>query len=286
MREVTPRPLYQGPRQEKHFRKQRQLLRASEASQSRQQVVSQPDSQQSTALVTIPCGSNVSPRVRVPHPAAKSNIVVIGAITLACLLEAVALVLNSWFAWTTGRSLEDRVLMASLGFLLEGMVFILPPLASLLWARRRYISSIVTFTFFVPLFAFAVYNSLGFTGLNLTDTTTARAERITPSVADAVRRLDTLSASRKDECLKRGDRCRQLEKDEQSAIEALRMAREKVSLTADPQTQSAAKVVSWASLGRLNPSADDFGNFKLLVLAVFSQLGGLFLMASSTLLRK
>ncbi|WP_247832741.1 M48 family metallopeptidase [Bradyrhizobium sp. 200] len=53
-----------------------------------------------------------------------------------------------------------------------------PPLASLLWTRCRYLSSALTFTFFVPLFAFAVYNSLGFASVNLTDVTTARAERV------------------------------------------------------------------------------------------------------------
>lgn len=276
--EVIPPRLYQGPRQEKQYRKQRQLLHKE------QQIVDSPYRQE-TSTALVPIIDKPITRVVVSTQTNKSNIVVIGAIVLACLLEVVGLGLNGWSAWNTGRTVEDRVLMASLGFLLEALVFILPPLASLLWQNRRYVFSILTFTLFAPLFVFAVYNSLGFASLNLTDAATARAERITPAVSDAQRRLDTLSASRRDECQKRGEKCRQLEKEEQTALEALEKAREKVSATADPQTASAAKLVAWVSVGRFHPSADDFGNFKLLVLAVFSQLGGLVLMASSTLTR-
>src|SRR5262249_35480507 len=125
-------------------------------------------------------------------------------------------------------------------------------------------------------------NSLGFASLNLSETATVRAERITPAVSDAQRQLDTLSASRASECQKRGDRCRQLEKDEQAAMERLRQARENVSANADPQITAAAKLIAWVTLGRFHPSADDFAMLRLLLLTLLPQLGGLVLMLASS----
>ena len=155
-------------------------------------------------------------------------------------------------------------------------MFFLLSQAKSLWLQRQWGSFIVACLVWPVLFVFALTNSLGFASFNLTETTTVKAERITPAVADAQRRLDTLTASRKDECLKRGNRCRQLEKDEQTAIEALREAREKVTAIADPQIVSAAKfLTAWVSLGRFQPSADDFVMLRLLLLAgCLPQFGG------------
>jgi hypothetical protein len=103
---------------------------------------------------------------------------------------------------------------------------------------------------------------------------------MTPAVSDAQRRLETLSTSRKDECLKRGDKCRQRERDEQQAMESLTNARKEVATTSDPQIASAAKLVAWASFGRFHPSSDDFAMLRLLLLTLLPQLGGLVLMVA------
>ena len=114
--------------------------------------------------------------------------------------QAQGLGINAWFAWNRASTLEDRVLMAFLGLLLEALVFVLPVLACILWKQRHWAASCLTYFLCVPLFVFAAYNSQGFASLNLTESATARSERITPAVADAQRRLDTLTASREAEC--------------------------------------------------------------------------------------
>ncbi len=201
-------------------------------------------------------------------------------VTLAYCLGVIGIGVNGWFAYSRGVSEIDRVLMCSLGFIAEAIMFYLPAQATNHFRNQNYGWFIFGSVVYVFLFAFALTNSLGFASINLHDIATARAERITPALSDAQRRLDTLTASRAAECLKRGDRCRQLEKDEQTALESLREARERVSDSSDPQVTSASKLVSWLSLGRYNPTGDDFAMLRLLLLTLLPQLGGLVLMLS------
>lgn len=212
------------------------------------------------------------------HVSCKANIPLM---TLAYGLGIVTLGVNASVAYDRGSTMKDKVLLSVLFFILEAMVFFLPSQASRLWMQRLWLNSILTWIVYLPLFAFAIYNSLGFASSNLSETSTVKAERITPAVSDAQRRLDTLATSRKDECLKRGDRCRQLEKDEQIALESLKTERDKVSATSDPQIASAAKLITWVSLGRFHPSADDFAMLRLLLLTILPQLGGLVLMVAT-----
>lgn len=270
--QVIPPRMYQGPRQEKQFRKQRQLLQ-------RQQIVDSPDNQEtSLVLIQRPTLTLPVPRVVVPAPVARSNIPL-----KACAygLGVVGLSLNAWFAWNQGTALIDKVILSSEGFVAEAVMFFLLTQATAFWIQRRwgrFLASVVVWPF---LFVFALTNSLGFASLNLSEASTARAERITPAVSDAQRRLDAITASKTTECLKRGDKCRQLDKDEQLAFQSLTDAREKVSAIADPQTASTAKLVAWVTLGRLHPSADDIVMLRLLFLTILPQLGGLVLMLSS-----
>jgi len=218
------------------------------------------------------------PRIVLPEVKPKSNIPLV---ILAYSLGIVGLGINGWFAWSRGTTLIDKGLLSLLGLITEAMAFYLPIQASRLWIQRQVVGFVFASLVCVVLLLSAVINGLGFASLNLNETSTARAERITPAVADAQRKLDTRATSRKDECLRRGDKCRQLEKDEQQALEALREAREKVSETSDPQTASAAKLVAWVSQGRFHPSTDDFAMLRLLLLTCLPQLGGLILMVST-----
>jgi hypothetical protein len=201
-------------------------------------------------------------------------------IVLAYGLFLVTLGINAWVAYTKGTTIPDKILMASLGAIFEAMWFYLPSHSYTLWRQDQYLRSLLAGIFCIPLCVFVVYTSLGFASLFMDKASTVRAERITPAVADAQRRLDTLATSRNNECLKRGDRCRQLEKEEQTAIESLREARQTVSVLSDPQIASAAKLVSWISVGRYNPTADDFAMLRLLLLTLLPQLGGLVLMVA------
>ena len=51
-----------------------------------------------------------------------------------------------------------------------------------------------------------------------------------------------------------------------------------IEQTADPQTEAAIRIVSWASLGALRPTADDFAMLRLMLLALLPQIGGILLM--------
>jgi hypothetical protein len=270
---MSPR-LYQGPRQEKQFRKERQLLLRE------QDVGSIASDKQSTALAVIPTqeAPKAVPRVVV----SRSNL---SLVFLAYSLGVVGLGINAWFAYNRGTTAIDKGLLSFLGLTTEAMAFYLPNQASTLWTQRRWLMSVFASILYLVLFVSALINGLGFASLNLADTSTVRSERITPAILDAQRRLDTLTTSRNDECQKRGDKCRQLEKDVQAAFETLREARREVSATADPQIASAAKLVAWVSLNRFHPSADDFAMLRLLLLTLLPQLGGLVLMASSTVAR-
>lgn len=201
-------------------------------------------------------------------------------VILAYALGIVGLGINGWFSYSRGSSEVDKALFLGLGFILEAIMFYLPAQTANQW-RDRKLGGVIVGCFLYPfLFIFAITNSLGFASLNLQDTATARAERVTPAISDAQRKLDTLTTSRAVECVKRGDKCRQLEREEQQALESLREAREKVSATADPQVTSAAKLVSWVSLNRYAPTPEDFAMLRLLLLTLLPQLGGLVLMLS------
>jgi hypothetical protein len=52
--------------------------------------------------------------------------------------------------------------------------------------------------------------------------------------------------------------------------------------TADPQTEAARRIVAWASLGMLRPTADDFAMLRLVLLALLPQIGGILLMIART----
>lgn len=204
-------------------------------------------------------------------------------ILLAYSLGFIGLGINGWYSYSRGGTDIDKALFLGLGFILEAIMFYLPAQTANLWRTRNLGGFVFGCVVCVLLFIFAVTNSLGFASVNLHEAATERAERITPAISDAQRRLDTLTASRAVECLKRGDKCRQLEKEEQLALQSLTEAREKVSATADPQVTSAAKLVSWLSVGQYKPTADDFAMLRLLLLTLLPQLGGLVLMLSSRL---
>jgi hypothetical protein len=243
----------------------------------KEQQESFPVSKQEITLVPV------RPTLTLPLPRVVVSKSHLGLVILSYSLGTVGLGINAWFAWGRGNTLIDKGLMSFLGLTAEAIMFYLPSQTSNLWKGNRYGAFLAGILVYLFCFIFAITNSLGFASSNLTEATTVRAERITPAILDAQRRLDTLTASRNAECLKRGDRCRQLEKDEQTAIESLRDARHEVSALADPQIASAAKLVAWVSLNRFHPSADDFAMLRLLLLTLLPQLGGLVLMASSAL---
>jgi hypothetical protein len=167
--------------------------------------------------------------------------------------------------------------MAVLGAIFETGLFLLPDKASTLWKQHRWIHSVVIWITCIPIAAAVLMANLQFASLNLTEAATTRAERITPGVSDAQRKLDTRSSSRATECQKRGDKCRQLEKDEQQALQELKEAREKVSETSDPFSATASKLAGWVNV---HPSPEDISLFRLAIFTIIPVFSGVFKMAA------
>jgi hypothetical protein len=142
------------------------------------------------------------------------------------------------------------------------------------WAR-----SVIAWCIVWPiLFTFALLASTGFAATNLADTIMVRASRNTPTVELAQRLADTLTRSREDECRRRGDRCRDLEALERQALADLKAERSKVAEGADPQANKAAGLIAWLTAGGIKPGAEDIANFRLTLLTVLPQLGGVLLL--------
>jgi hypothetical protein len=220
------------------------------------------------ALVEPPLAAPDKPRLRINYPLA------FVAIGIGC----VGLCINGLFAWSRGVGEADKTIFLVFGVLAECGLFLLPASMSMAWRERRLGAFALCTVMWPSLFCFALFNSLGFASVNLDDTATARAERISPAIEDAKRKLDTVTASRKLACgddKKIGTRCFALRKDETRAMEALSAARAKQAEHADPQTAMAQKLIAWISRGYLQPTADDLALIRLLMLTVISQTGGL-----------
>jgi hypothetical protein len=75
-----------------------------------------------------------------------------------------------------------------------------------------------------------------------------------------------------------GKFCREREAAVTERRQAVDVAMRSIEQTADPQTESAIRIVAWASRGMLQPTGDDFAMLRLVLLALLPQIGGILLM--------
>jgi hypothetical protein len=92
--------------------------------------------------------------------------------------------------------------------------------------------------------------------------------------------LGVAKVARDRECVKLGPICRQREDAVAERQRRLDAALQSVERRADPQTGTATQLVAWASFGQVRPTEDDFQMFRVLLLALLPQIGGLLLMIS------
>jgi hypothetical protein len=117
--------------------------------------------------------------------------------------------------------------------------------------------------------------------VNLTDVTLARASRETPAIVTARNDLADAVTARDRECAGGvGKFCRQREDVVTERRRALDAAMRNVEQAADPQTEAASRIVTWASGGLLKPTGDDFAMVRLILLAMVPQIGGILLMVA------
>jgi hypothetical protein len=60
--------------------------------------------------------------------------------------------------------------------------------------------------------------------------------------------------------------------------QALDLATQTVVQTADPQTDSAVRLVAWVTHGALQPTGHDFAMLRLVLMALLPQIGGILLL--------
>jgi hypothetical protein len=155
----------------------------------------------------------------------------------------------------------------------------IPSASSAAWSAQQRGAALAGWLVFAATFIFAVTAGIGFASINVTDVTLSRASRVTPAVTAAKTALDDAMASRDRECKGGvGKFCREREAAVTKQRDALDDAMRTIAASADPQTEAAAKIVTWLSLGTIRPTGDDFAMVRLILLALLPQLGGILLM--------
>jgi hypothetical protein len=231
----------------------------------------------------------VTPSPAVTSRAAPSSLRPIASILLvvaALALAGVGITTNGWFARSLGSSDIAGWLFLAIGAAADLVALVMPSCAAGLWQSGKRATSLAGWAVWAMTFAFAVTAGIGFASVNITDVTASRAARVTPAVMAAQSALSDAMSARDRECLRGvGKFCREREATVAERRQILDTAMGSVAQTADPQTDSAIKLVAWVSHGTLRPTGDDFAMLRLVLLALLPQIGGILLMVSRSAMR-
>ena len=187
--------------------------------------------------------------------------------------------MNGWFAYSLGSGDMARLLFMAVGVGADCVALMMPACASLLWRHGQRLTAVMGWGIWLMTFLFAITAGIGFASTNISDVTLARGSRVTPAVTAAQAALSDAMAARDRECRDGvGKFCRDREATVNDRRVALDLAMHTVERRADPQTEAAAKLVAWASLGVFRPTDDDFAMLRRALLALLPQIGGLLLM--------
>jgi hypothetical protein len=142
---------------------------------------------------------------------------------------------NSWFGHSLTPDPVAGEVYSHLSVAAEVIACLIPTVSRFYWQTGDWWTALRGWLLLAVALVVVFFAAGGFAVTNLTAGTEARAERSTPEVDLAQRRLDALSKSREAECSKRGDRCRKLESEDKDAIAALERLRAEMRAEADPQ---------------------------------------------------
>jgi hypothetical protein len=197
----------------------------------------------------------------------------------ALALAAVGITINGWFARSLGSSDAAGWLFLAVGVAADLVALVMPSCAATLWGSGQRATALVGWTVWLMTFVFAVTAGIGFASTNISDVTSARASRVTPAITSAQAALADAMAARDRECKGGvGKFCREREATVVERRQVLDSATATVEHTADPQSDAAIKLVTWASYGMLRPTIEDFAMLRLVLLALLPQIGGILLM--------
>jgi hypothetical protein len=233
-------------------------------------------------------GPPVTPSPAVASRAAPSlrPVASILLVVAALALAGVGITTNGWFARSLGSSDIAGWLFLAIGAAADLVALVMPSCAAGLWQSGKRATSLAGWAVWAMTFAFAVTAGIGFASVNITDVTATRAARVTPAVTVAQSALSDAMSARDRECLRGvGKFCREREATVAERRQILDSAMGSVAQTADPQTDSAIKLVAWVSHGTLRPTGDDFAMLRLVLLALLPQIGGILLMVSRSAMR-
>jgi hypothetical protein len=200
-------------------------------------------------------------------------------IAAAFALAGVGVTMNAWYARMLGSTDAAGLLFLAIGGASDLAGLSVPPIAAHLWRAHQRVKAIVAWLVWFMTFLFAFSSGIGFAALNVADVMLLRASHATPAVTIAQEALRDAITSRNRECASGVGRfCREREQavaDRQRALDAAVVAAGHAS---DPQADAVVKILAWLSGGTMKPVADDFAMFRLVLLALLPQIGGVLLM--------
>jgi hypothetical protein len=186
--------------------------------------------------------------------------------------------ISGWYTHSQGSTVIAAWLFFALGVTAETALFFFPDYAAVRCRQRRYGASLVLWLLCPFMVAFVFQNNIGFSSVNVADTTETRAGRTTPAIQEASRALEDAKGARDRECGKVGPVCRTREDAVTDRQKKLDNARDAVAAEANPQAAKTAKLVAWATPWK--PSVEDVAMFYLVLSAFLPLCAGLIRMAA------
>lgn len=206
----------------------------------------------------------------------------LGSLVLASTAAAIAwygLNINAWYGATLGKNAEASALLAGLSVTADVLALILPATAAALWRDACYGLTVAAWSVWTVTVAITLMATIGFASVNIADSTLARAGRDTPAITTARSALADAKATRDRECARGvGPICRQREEAVIERQRQLEAAMRSVETAADPQADTAARLLTWLTGGVAHISRDDIHMARMLGMTLLPQLAGLVLM--------
>jgi hypothetical protein len=196
----------------------------------------------------------------------------------ALALAGTGVVINGWYARSLGSTDFAGWLFLGVGVATDAAALALPTWATVIWQRSRR-RSLAAWALWSLTFAFALSASLGFASVNIADTRLARTTATNGVIEDDKEALRVAKDREARECRSgNGTNCRKRIDEANRQQDKLDSDRGKI--VGDPQPDGASKLIRWLSGDRVVPRADDFAMFRLALLTLLPQLGGLLLMVA------
>ena len=153
---------------------------------------------------------------------------------------------NAWFGHSLSPDPVAGEVYSNLSVAAEIIVCLIPTGIRFYWQNGEAWTAVRGWALMAVALVVVFFAAGGFAVTNINSGIEARAERETPAIRDLRAQIAGLDKSIASECVKRGDRCRDLER--QRAEANAKLGIERASLKADADPQAAALGVSSTSL--------------------------------------